>query len=260
MTKKEKTIKSLLDKAYENYAHQGFIEFDPIQIPHRFSLKQDIEIAGFFAAIFAWGQRKTIIAKCAELLLRMDNAPYDFVIHHSKKELKGLESFVHRTFNGTDLLYTIDFLNRHYNKFESLEDAFVPQKNYNSLDTGLALIHFHQQFTTSEYFPKRTAKHIASPAKNSSCKKLNMYLRWMCRTESEGIDFNIWHKIKPSQLVCPLDVHVMRVSEKIELCDFGTNAWDNALKLSTQLKKFDAQDPIKYDLALFSLGADGLYK
>lgn len=260
MTKKESAIKQRLDEALENYAHDGFITQDPIQIPHRFSLQQDIEIAGFFAAIFAWGQRKTIIAKSTELMRAMDNAPYDFVLHHSKKELQSLESFVHRTFNGTDLLYTIDFLSRHYGKFESLEDAFVPSLTYESTDTGQALIHFHQQFTQSEYFPKRTEKHIASPAKHSSCKRLNMYLRWMCRTNREGIDFNLWHKIQPSQLVCPLDVHVMRVAEKIGLCSFNNNAWDNAVNLTKTLKKFDAKDPVKYDLALFSLGADGLFK
>ena len=259
MTKKEQHIKSLLDKALGAYAHDGFLTQDPIQIPHRYSLKQDIEIAGFFAAIFAWGQRKTIIAKCSELMQRMDNAPYDFVLNHSKKELQDLESFVHRTFNGTDLLYTIDFLNRHYSNFESLEDAFVPLKKYASENTGEALIYFHKQFTASEYFPKRTKKHIATPAKHSSCKRLNMYLRWMCRTNKECIDFNLWHKIKPHQLVCPLDVHVMRMSEKIELCNFGNNAWENAVRLTNQLKKFDAKDPVKYDLALFSLGADGLY-
>jgi uncharacterized protein (TIGR02757 family) len=174
MTRQEKAIKTLLDKAYSNYAHAGFIDADPIQIPHRFSLKQDIEIAGLFAALFAWGQRKTIIAKCKELMQRMDNAPYDFVMQHSPKELKNLESFVHRTFNGTDLLYMIDFLHRHYRKHESLEDAFVPEKKYLSNDTGKALIQFHHYFTTSEYFPKRTEKHIASPAKGSSCKRLNM--------------------------------------------------------------------------------------
>ena len=260
MNKKEKAIKVLLDRALENYAHAGFIDADPIQIPHRFTLKQDIEIAGLFAALFAWGQRKTIIAKCTELMQRMDNAPYDFVLNHSSNELKSLESFVHRTFNGTDLLYTIDFLQRNYTQFESLEEAFVPSKKYKDSDTGEALRNFHSHFTNSEYFPKRTEKHIASPAKGSSCKRLNMYLRWMCRTNAEGIDFQLWNKIKPHQLVCPLDVHVMRVSEKIGLCTFESNAWGNAIKLSNKLKQFDPQDPIKYDLALFSLGADGLYK
>ena len=193
-------ISRLLNSKYLQFNVPDFIPFDPVSIPHRFSLKQDIEIAGLFAAILAWGLRKTIINKCTELLGLMDNAPYDFVLHHQPDDLKRLESFRHRTFNPTDLLYFIHFLKEHYRRYDSLEDAFLSETAPQNDTTEQGLIHFHEYFCNSEYFPERTRKHIATPLRKSTCKRLNMYLRWMVRQDRNGVDFGI----------CPTDLPLRR--------------------------------------------------
>lgn len=247
---KKTEIKSFLDEKVDFYNRVGFIENDPILIPHAFSKVQDIEIAGLFAAVLAWGQRVTIINKCRELMERMDNAPHEFVIHHSQKDLKRLLGFKHRTFNDTDLLYFILFLNRYFRKYPSLEDAFIAPGS--SVESGL--IQFYKLFFSYDDHPGRTRKHIATPAKNSTCKRLCMYLRWMVRTDNRGVDFGIWNRISPAQLVCPCDVHVERVARKLKLIHAKQTNWSTALELTDNLRKFDPADPVKYDFALFGLG------
>jgi uncharacterized protein (TIGR02757 family) len=247
-------LKAFLDKKVMEFNNPSFIKEDPICIPHLFSQKQDIEIAGFFAAVFAWGIRKTIINKCKLLLQLMDNAPYDFCINHTDQDLKNLEGFCHRTFNDTDLLYFISFLKFHYSKHTSLESAFFNNstiqqtENLHTIET--ALNYFYQYFFSLEEVPARTKKHIASPQKNSSCKRLNMFLRWMVRNDNKGVDFGIWKKISPSQLICPVDVHVARVARHFNLL----KRKQAAIELTEELKKFDKKDPVKYDFALFGLG------
>jgi uncharacterized protein (TIGR02757 family) len=247
-------LKDFFDKKVEEYNHPSFIKDDPICIPHSFTKKQDIEIAGLFAALFAWGNRTIIIKKSKELLQRMDNAPYDFVIHHNERDLKKLLNFKHRTFNDTDLLYFIAFLNFHYNKYESLEGAFYKWMNRKDENVENALNGFQQYFFSLEDAPTRTKKHIASPAKNSSCKRLNMYLRWMVRRDNKGVDFGLWKKISPSQLVCPIDVHVARVATRFNLLTRKQVDWLAALELTAYLRELDSKDPAKYDFALFGLG------
>ena len=249
-------LKKFLDKKYKQYNQQGFIKNDPICIPHLFTQKQDIEIMGFFAAIFAWGQRITIIQKSKELIERMDGAPHAFVLHHTSHDLKNLLGFKHRTFNDTDLLYSINFLHHWYHQHETLELAFTEKLSKNDTTVENGLIQFRKLFFGLPDFPQRTTKHIASPDQNSACKRLNMYLRWMVRQDKSGVDFGIWKKINPSQLVCPLDVHVQRVAIKLGLIDSEKSNWDTAVALTDALRQLDARDPVKYDFALFGLGIE----
>lgn len=251
---REPGLKNFLDKKVNEFNNTSFIKDDPICIPHLFSKKQDIEIAGFFAATFAWGIRKTIINKCKEVLQLMDNAPYDFCLHHSAKELQRIEKFSHRTFNDTDLLYFIFFFNYHYSNHHSLEDAFFDMATPASLPAvENALNHFYNYFFSLEH-PHRTRKHVASPQKNSACKRLNMFLRWMVRNDGKGVDFGIWKKINPSQLICPVDLHVARVARHFGLLTRKQADWPAAVELTNKLRKFDKDDPVKYDFALFGLG------
>lgn len=247
-------LKIFLDKKVEQYNRPSFIKDDPICIPHLFTKKQDIEIAGLFAAVFAWGIRLTIINKCKELLRRMDNAPYDFVVNHQETDLKKLLGFKHRTFNDTDLLYFVHFLHNHYKKNKSLETAFTVGMNASDETIEKGLIGFRQNFFSLEDVPARTHKHISSPLKNSTCKRLNMYLRWMVRKDNKGVDFGIWKQIRPSQLVCPIDVHVARVAYKFNLLERSKIDWQAGKELTANLRKLDANDPAKYDFALFGLG------
>jgi uncharacterized protein (TIGR02757 family) len=247
-------LKKFLDKKVDEYNQPSFISADPISIPHRFNKKQDIEIAGFFASIFAWGNRTTIINKTGGLMQLMDDAPHDFIKGHSDKELQRLLWFKHRTFNTTDLLYFLLFLKHHYAKHESLEIAFTKWMNKKDGTVENALIGFHDYFFSLEDAPVRTKKHIATPARNSTCKRLNMFLRWMVRRDNCGVDFGIWKTISPSQLVCPVDVHVARVARHFNLIKRKQTDWLTALELTEALKQFDNNDPAKYDLALFSLG------
>lgn len=251
-------VAELLESKYLQYNVPGFIPWDPVSIPHRFIKPQDIEISGFFAAILAWGQRKTIIGKCLELLRRMDNAPYDFILHHESSDLKVLEDFRHRTFNTTDLLYFVHFLHQHYRQHNSLEDAFLAgySPRDETLEQGLA--GFHDYFCDSEHFPPRTRKHIATPARKSSCKRLTMFLRWMVRKDNRGVDFGLWERMSPSQLVCPCDVHVDRVARKLGLITRVGTDWRAALELTAALRTMDPHDPVRFDFALFGLGVEGI--
>ena len=251
-------LKKFLDKKVKQFNNVAFIKDDPVFIPHLFSKKQDIEIAGFFAATFAWGIRKTIINKCILLMELMDNSPHDFCLNHTDNDLKQLQGFCHRTFNDTDLLYFISFLHFHYSKNESLESAFFNKLTLQQFGEFIpvqnALNYFHHYFFSLEDVPQRTRKHVAAPEKNSSCKRLNMYLRWMVRKDNCGVDFGIWKKIKPSQLICPVDLHVARVAKNFGLLHRKHVDWLAALEITEQLRKFDPEDPVKYDFALFGLG------
>jgi uncharacterized protein (TIGR02757 family) len=250
------SLKNFLDRKVDEYDQPSFIKSDPICIPHLFTKKQDIEIAGFFAAIFAWGNRTTIINKSSKLMQLMDNAPHQFITGHQVSDLKRLLGFKHRTFNTTDLLYFIEFFKHHYTANSSLESAF-----FNKQTTGRegdviegALNSFYNYFFSLEDSPARTVKHIASPQKNSTCKRLNMFLRWMVRRDKNSVDFGIWKKISPSQLVCPIDVHVARVARHFKLLDRKATDWQAALELTGNLRSLDEADPVKYDFALFGLG------
>ena len=251
-------IHKLLDQKVKQYNHIDFIGKDPICIPHLFTKQQDIEIAGFFAAIFAWGNRTTIINKSKELLERMDNAPYAFCIGHQDKDLKKLLGFAHRTFNDTDLLYCIEFFKKHYSKNDSLETAFFKNSISKNIERQniieQALTYFQDYFFSLEEAPARTKKHIASPLSGSTCKRLNMFLRWMVRKDKQGVDFGLWKSVSPAALIMPIDVHVARVSRGLGILKRTQTDWQTAIELTNYCRTLDAKDPVKYDFALFSLG------
>lgn len=244
------TLTDFLNSKVDLYNQPSFISADPVCIPHLFTKQQDIEIAGFFAAIFAWGNRATIINKSRELMQLMDMTPHDFCINHSDKDLKKLLHFKHRTFNTTDLLYFIAFLKSHYTKYKSLEAAFTMHgKTVEEMLTG-----FHHYFFSLDAIPERTKKHIATPERKSTCKRLNMFLRWMVRKDGQGVDFGLWGNISPSGLICPIDVHVARVARRLNILNRKQTDWLAAMELTTYLRTLDKDDPVKYDFALFGLG------
>ncbi len=256
-------LKVFLDKKVEQFNQPSFIEDDPISIPHRFTKKQDIEIAGFFAAILAWGNRKSIINSCDKLLGLMNNSPYDFIINvdwnKDAQTYSIFEKFVHRTFNEMDLWHLLNFLQYHFliNGEQSLETAFTKWMMPGDETVENALIGFQEyvfNFDEEAKEENHCRKHIASPSKKSACKRLNMFLRWMVRNDNKGVDFGLWKNISTSQLICPLDVHVSRVAKKLKLLTRNQNDWQAALELTAFLKSLDKEDPVKYDFALFGLG------
>ncbi len=252
-------LKGLLNEYVLKFNKPAFIENDPICIPHRFTKQQDIEIAGFIAATFAWGQRKTIINKCIDFLSRMDHTPYEFINHFTANDLKSFKGFKHRTFNEIDAIYFLITLQRLYQEFETMELVFAEGISANSKHTQKGLEHFYQYFFKDVTHPKRTRKHVATPAKKSACKRLNMFLRWMVRYDDAGVDFGIWKKIKMNQLICPVDVHVGNIARQLGLISEQPYTWKTALALTKKLKTFDPNDPVKYDFALFGLGLEGIF-
>lgn len=252
--KKIGDLKSFLEEQSARFNRPEFITLDPVSIPHMFSKKQDIEIAGLFAAVLAWGQRATIIRKCRELLSWMDNDPYRFILHHRPKDLKAFANFRHRTFNGTDTLYFIEALRSLYLEHPSLERAFVVPASALTIEEGL--IRFHHRFFHLQDHPQRTKKHLPTPERKSTCKRINMYLRWMVRKDDKGVDFGLWDNISPGQLVCPCDLHVDRVARLLKLIRRKQTDWLTALELTENLRKLDPVDPVKYDFALFGLGIE----
>lgn len=249
-------LKLFLDEKVERFNQPSFIANDPVSIPHSFSARQDIEIAGLFAAVLAWGQRVTIIRKCTELMSWMDNTPYDFIMHHRLSDLKRIALFRHRTFNGTDALYFIEALKSIYSEHSTLESIFVVPPPAATIEEGLA--NFHKRFFGLAHHPHRTKKHLPTPERKSTCKRINMYLRWMVRNDNSGVDFGLWKKISPAQLICPCDVHVDRVARKLKLIRRKQRDWLTAVELTSNLRKLDPNDPVKYDFALFGLGVEGL--
>jgi uncharacterized protein (TIGR02757 family) len=249
-------LKDFLDSKVDQYNRPGFIELDPISIPHQYSKKQDIEFTAFVAATLAWGQRKTIINKCLELFEMMDNAPHDFLLNHSELDLKPFLSFKHRTFNDIDTLYFISFFSWFYKNHGSLEEAFTIGYNpkQNIMETLLG--NFHDYFFQLPEAPQRTRKHVATPKRKAACKRINMFLRWMVRDDARGVDFGIWKTIQPSQLICPCDLHVDRVGRRLGLITRKQTDWQTAMELTDRLREFDSDDPVKYDFALFGLGIE----
>lgn len=248
---KENELKEFLERKVEQYNQPAFIKNDPVCVPHLFSKKQDIEIAGFFTSIFAWGNRITIIQKSTELMQLMEMNPYEFCLDHNESTLIKLLAFKHRTFNTTDLFYFIDFLKQHYSRHESLETAFA----MHGVSVQEMLKGFHHYFFSLADIPVRTRKHISTPEKKSTCKRLNMFLRWMVRRDKKGVDFGIWKNISPSQLICPLDLHVARVARRLNILQRKQTDWLAAIELTDYLRTLDKDDPVKFDFALFNLGA-----
>lgn len=247
-------LKVFLDEMSDYYNGPDFIEKDPISIPRKFSQLQDIEIIGFWVAMLAWGQRVTIINNANRLIDLMDGAPHEFILQHEEKDRARFAGFKHRTFQYTDTLYFLEFLQWYYREYSSLEDAFSRHLTAQSDTVEPALRGFHELFFSLEHAPQRTRKHIATPARNSTCKRLNMFLRWMVRQDDKGVDFGLWKQIRPRQLLMPLDVHVDRVARKYGLIERKQTDWRTVLELTEKLRAFEPEDPVKYDFALFGLG------
>jgi uncharacterized protein (TIGR02757 family) len=248
-------LKSFLDEKVELYNNPNFIESDPIQIPHLFSQKEDIEIAGFLSATIAWGNRKMIIKNSHRMMDLMGNAPFDFVMSHSENDVERLESFVHRTFNSQDFQFFIKSLQNIYSNHNGLEAVFhkgqLIGNELNSMQSGIS--EFKKTFFEIEHL-QRTQKHVSDPMSNSAAKRINMYLRWMIRQDTKGVDLGIWKSISPSSLSCPLDVHSGNVARKLGVLNRKQNDGKAVAELDSILRKFDKNDPVKYDFALFGLG------
>ncbi|HMY84967.1 MAG: TIGR02757 family protein [Saprospiraceae bacterium] len=247
-------LKSYLDSLVLRYNHISFIQDDPISIPKQFSKRQDIEIIGFWTAMLAWGRRSTIIAKAGELAAWMDNSPYDFILNHKETDRKPFLNFKHRTFQGDDALYFLHFFQSYYQHHNTLEDAFLVDGHNAGIKQGL--IRFYETFTGDPLMMSRTKKHVSTPAKNSACKRLNMFLRWMVRKDAAGVDFGIWTRLRMEDLMIPLDVHVAKVARRLGLLDRTKDDWMAVDELTTRLIAFNPSDPIIYDYALFSLGVN----
>ncbi len=247
----KKDIRILLRRLVDKYHDPSFIEGDPISIPHEYTLLQDIEITGFWTAMLAWGQRKTIINKSRALFDLMDRAPYDFILHHEEKDRARFEGFKHRTFQYTDTLYFLEFLQWYYKQNKSLEHAFSQHINASAPSIKDALSGFYNLFFHLDTAPRRTRKHIASPVKGSTCKRLNMFLRWMVRQDDKGVDFGLWRSISPAWLMIPLDVHVERTARKLGIIRLKTRNWATVEEITAFCKTVFPEDPALCDYALF---------
>jgi uncharacterized protein (TIGR02757 family) len=246
-------LQELLDEAYQRYATPAFIANDPIQVPRSFPARADAEVIGFLTATIAWGQRVTIINNAKKLVALMDDAPHDFILHASDTDLRRMERFVHRTFNGVDLLHFVRAMRHLYAEYGGLEEAFLSQGTFG--DAATAIPRFKQRFFEPAH-EARTQKHVADPGKGSNAKRINMYLRWMVRPNDRGVDLGLWKRIRPAELMVPLDVHTGRVGRELGLLTRTQDDWKAVEELTARLREFDAEDPVKYDIALFAIGVD----
>ena len=251
MVMTEMELKDFLDAKVAQYNHPRFLETDPLQIPHRFTKKEDMEISGFLTATIAWGNRKSIIKNAEQMMELLGNAPHDFILNHQPRDLDRFQGFVHRTFNGSDLIYFIGSLKNIYLNHGGLESVFSKENSDNSLQTAIS--HFKATFFELPH-PARTTKHISDPIKGSAAKRINMFLRWMVRNKDTGVELGLWNSIAPSRLSCPLDVHSGNVARKLGLIYRKQNDGKALLELDENLRQLDPEDPVKYDFALFGLG------
>lgn len=249
--KQSDALFDLMEAKYHQYNQADFVEDDPISIPHLFTQKEDIEIAGFLAAVIAWGQRVTVINNAKRMLTIMDNAPHDFIMNHTAADLVATEGFVHRTFNALDLTFFFKGLQNIYKNHGGLEQAFLQKEGSDN-----SISNFKQLFFSIPH-EKRTQKHLADPLRKSTAKRINMYLRWMVRNDKKGVDFGIWQSHQTKDLMIPLDVHTGNVGRSLGLLKRKQNDWQAVEELTGALRKFDSNDPVKYDFALFGMGVNG---
>lgn len=245
-------LKDFLDEKAYQYEHTDFIDSDPIQIPHSFSKKEDIEISSFLVSTIAWGNRKMIINNARKMMTIMGNSPYDFVTNHQEKDLKNIDGFVHRTFNADDFKFFVTSLKNIYQYHDGLETILRIKDNVTTYKTTIA--NFKTIFFEIDHL-SRTQKHISNPMKGSASKRINMFLRWMVRSPKKGVDFGIWKSHSPANLHCPLDVHTGNIARKLGILLRKQNDWNALEELDSVLRKFDSKDPVRYDFALFGLGA-----
>lgn len=246
--RKSRRLQALLDSKYRQYAKATFVEDDPVRLPHSYSDPRDIEIVAFWVAILSWGQRVTIINKSRELFALMGDSPYRFIVEHKEKDRKRFLDFKHRTFQATDTLYFLEFLQRHFRESDTMQHLFLDEAGQ------LSIAHFHDQFFRLDVAPQRTRKHVSTTIRGSTCKRLCMFLRWMVRSTAEQVDLGLWQDISTSDLYIPLDVHVHRSAIRLGLLSRKQRDWRAVLELTQTLRKYDAQDPVKYDFALFGMG------
>ena len=246
-------LKALLDLKVGEYNTLSFIENDPVSVPHQFTRKQDIEIAGFLAATLSWGNRKSIVSNAVRLVQMMDNTPYDFIVNAEPIDFKPFMRFVHRTFNGDDSLFFLSSLQNIYRQHQSLEPLFGTMNEHGAAH---AICRFREIFLSTDHM-ERSEKHIANPQTGSAAKRINMFLRWMVRRDENGVDFGLWESLDQAKLVCPLDVHVGRIARSLGLLNRNQNDWKSAMELTEALKRFDPTDPVRYDYALFGMGIHG---
>lgn len=253
--KDRRFVKEILEEAYDRFARPAFVADDPIQVPRAFNQRMDAETIGFLTATIAWGQRKTIIANAWKLARLMDERPHAFVMHADTTDLKHLDRFVHRTFNSTDLRHFVRGLRHVYTRYGGIEQAFLDEHGEPG-PMGDAIARFKARFFEIRHQP-RTRKHVADPAKGSNAKRINMFLRWMVRPAGRSVDLGLWDRIAPADLMMPLDVHTGRVGRELGLLRREQDDWKAVEELTAALRAFDAQDPVKYDIALFGLGVEG---
>lgn len=254
---RDQDIKALLDAAYDRLARPDFIADDPIQVPRAFARREDAEAIGFLTATIAWGQRRTIIANAWKLARLMDERPFDFVMNADPTDLKHVGGFVHRTFNGADLRHFIRGLRHLHQAHGGIEAAFLENEALG--DMGTAIARFKRRFFEPRHQP-RTRKHVADLSKGSNAKRINMFLRWMVRPDDRGVDLGLWQRITPAGLMVPLDVHTGRVARELGLLMRKQDDWRAVEELTAALRAFDAQDPVKYDIALFGLGVEDVLR
>lgn len=248
---KTSELKEFLDEKAVFYNNKKFIETDPIQIPHIFNKKKDIEIAGFLVATISWGNRKMIINNATKMMELIDNSPFDFVVNHSEKDLLKITHFVHRTFNTVDFIFFLKSLQNIYKNYEGLENVLRIKNKENNYKNA---IHEFKNIFFEIPHETRSLKHVSDPLKNSASKRINMFLRWMVRNDANGVDFGIWKSHNSANLSCPLDVHSGNVARKLKLLQRKQNDWKALMELDKSLRKMDKKDPVKYDFALFGLG------
>ncbi len=246
-------LKDILDNAVHEFNTTEFIQNDPICIPHRFTKKEDIEISAFITATLSWGNRKSIIKSALKFIELMENSPHDFILNHSEIEKKRFNKYTHRTFNSIDALYFIESFKNIYSNHGGLEKVITNGYLVNGIFGGLT--NLNNIFFSIDHLT-RTKKHLSSPEKNSACKRLNMFLRWMVRSDSQKVDFGLWHNISKADLMCPLDIHSGNIARKLGLLNRKQNDWKAVVELTDSLKQFCLEDPIKYDFALFGIGVN----
>lgn len=251
-------LKEFLDEQTTRFNVHSFIHADPISIPHRFTKKEDREICGFLTSIISWGQRPIILRNASLLMEWMDHAPADFILNHTPSERRPFKKFVHRTFNGEDAVYFLKALQQFYRNHGGLEGTFETALKEAS---GTAeAIHNWRKLFLSFKSPGRTAKHFADPLANSSAKRLCMYLRWMVRKDNNGVDFGLWKNISPACLYTPLDLHSGKTARELGLLQRKQDDWKAVEELTINLRKFDPEDPVKYDYALYGAGITERYQ
>ncbi len=246
-------LQDFLEEKFFLYNNSKFIETDPVSIPHLFSKKEDIEIAGFLSATIAWGQRKTILRNARQLMRWMDDDPHQFISNFTEDDLDPFRKFVHRTFHADDCIFFLKSLQNIYKNHTSLSTIFATNNLNDNADILHSILNARKVFFELQHL-KRNEKHFSDPSTGSAAKRLNMFLRWMVRKDKSSVDFGIWKEISPSYLLCPLDVHSGRVARKLGLLKRKQNDWKATVELTNNLKKFDSNDPVKYDFALFGLG------